>query len=90
LGPTGRPDRLVGALDAHWRPAWRVEMAPSYKAHRFAHDEVEKVPASLERQVLVLLKVLAAAESLSSVGGAYDLYPNVCVLLPGKYRSLST
>ncbi|WP_436519534.1 5'-3' exonuclease [Actinoplanes sp. HUAS TT8] len=55
-----RPDRLVCALDADWRPAWRVELVPSYKAHRVAHDAVEEVPASLERQVPVLLEVLAA------------------------------
>jgi 5'-3' exonuclease len=57
---TRRPDRLVCALDADWRPAWRVELVPSYKAHRVAHGAVEEVPASLERQVPVLLEVLAA------------------------------
>ncbi|MFI1990421.1 5'-3' exonuclease H3TH domain-containing protein [Actinoplanes sp. NPDC020271] len=57
---TRRPDRLVCALDADWRPAWRVELVPSYKAHRVAHDAVEEVPASLERQVPILLEVLAA------------------------------
>ncbi|MEV6343731.1 5'-3' exonuclease [Actinoplanes sp. NPDC051851] len=57
---TRRPDRLVCALDADWRPAWRVALVPSYKAHRVAHGEVEEVPASLEKQVPVLLEVLAA------------------------------
>ncbi|GAA4603253.1 5'-3' exonuclease [Actinoplanes octamycinicus] len=57
---TRRPDRLVCALDADWRPAWRVELLPSYKKHRVAHGDVEEVPASLERQVPVLLEVLAA------------------------------
>ena len=57
---TRRPDRLVCALDADWRPAWRVELVPSYKKHRVAHGAVEEVPASLERQVPVLLEVLAA------------------------------
>ncbi|MFC3990665.1 5'-3' exonuclease [Actinoplanes siamensis] len=57
---TRRPDRLVCALDADWRPAWRVELVPSYKAHRVAHGDVEEVPASLERQVPILLEVLAA------------------------------
>ena len=31
-----RPDRMVCALDADWRPAWRVKLLPSYKAHRLA------------------------------------------------------
>ncbi|WP_285683626.1 5'-3' exonuclease [Actinoplanes sp. NBRC 103695] len=57
---TRHPDRLVCALDASWRPAWRVELVPSYKKHRVAHGTVEEVPAALEKQVPVLLEVLAA------------------------------
>ena len=57
---TRRPDRLVCALDADWRPAWRVALVPSYKRHRVAHGDVEEVPASLEKQVPVLLDVLRA------------------------------
>jgi len=50
---TRRPDRIVCALDADWRPAWRVELVPSYKRHRVAHGDVEK-------QIPVLLEVLQA------------------------------
>jgi 5'-3' exonuclease len=57
---TRRPDRVVCALDASWRPEWRVALVPSYKKHRVAHGDVEEVPASLERQVPVLLEVLEA------------------------------
>ncbi len=57
---TRRPGRVVCALDADWRPEWRTELVPSYKAHRVAHGDVEEVPASLEKQVPVLLEVLAA------------------------------
>ncbi|MEV6600758.1 5'-3' exonuclease [Actinoplanes sp. NPDC051346] len=57
---TRRPDRVVCALDADWRPAWRVALVPSYKKHRVAHGDVEEVPASLEKQVPVLLQVLEA------------------------------
>src|SRR3954463_10743467 len=46
-----RPDRLVCALDADWRPAWRVALLPSYKAHRVASPGVEEVPAGLVPQV---------------------------------------
>ncbi|HEX9337107.1 MAG TPA: flap endonuclease, partial [Pseudonocardiaceae bacterium] len=28
-----RPSRLVACLDADWRPAFRVALLPSYKAH---------------------------------------------------------
>jgi 5'-3' exonuclease len=57
---TRRPDRVVCALDASWRPAWRVALVPSYKRHRVAHGDVEEVPAALEKQIPVLLEVLAA------------------------------
>ncbi|GAA2587050.1 5'-3' exonuclease [Winogradskya consettensis] len=57
---TRRPDRVVCALDADWRPAWRVALVPSYKKHRVAHGDVEEVPSSLEKQVPILLQVLEA------------------------------
>jgi 5'-3' exonuclease len=57
---TRRPDRVVCALDASWRPAWRVALVPSYKKHRVAHGDVEVIPPSLERQVPLLLEVLTA------------------------------
>ena len=31
-----RPGRLVACLDLDWRPAFRVQALPSYKAHRVA------------------------------------------------------
>jgi 5'-3' exonuclease len=57
---TRHPDRVVCALDNSWRPAWRVALVPSYKAHRVAHGDVEIVPPALEKQVPLLLEVLAA------------------------------
>ena len=32
------PTGLVAALDREWRPTWRVELLPSYKAHRVGDD----------------------------------------------------
>ncbi|MFC6936402.1 hypothetical protein ACFQHO_43130 [Actinomadura yumaensis] len=32
------PERLVCTMDADWRPAFRVDALPSYKAHRVADD----------------------------------------------------
>jgi 5'-3' exonuclease len=64
-----RPDRVVCALDADWRPAWRVELLPSYKAHRVAYGDVETVPEGLERQVPVILDALAAV-GITAVGAA--------------------
>ena len=56
-----RPGRLVCALDADWRPAWRVAALPTYKAHRLTSDGVtEQTPAGLDVQVPVILDVLDA------------------------------
>ena len=33
-----RPSRLVVCLDLDWRPQFRVDLIPSYKAHRVAHE----------------------------------------------------
>jgi len=56
------PDRLVACLDADWRPAFRADALPSYKAHRLADRarNREEVPAALEAQVPVILDVLEA------------------------------
>ncbi|HEX4701656.1 MAG TPA: flap endonuclease, partial [Pseudonocardiaceae bacterium] len=58
-----RPSRLVACLDADWRPAFRVALLPSYKAHRVADEAVnaEEVPDTLSPQVPIILDVLAAA-----------------------------
>ena len=58
-----RPSRLVACLDADWRPAFRVALLPSYKAHRLADEatNTEEVPDTLSPQVPIILDVLAAA-----------------------------
>jgi 5'-3' exonuclease len=59
---THRPDRLVACWDDDWRPAFRTEALPSYKAHRLAPDGSEEiVPDELSPQVPILVEVLAAA-----------------------------
>ncbi|WP_026876151.1 5'-3' exonuclease [Jiangella gansuensis] len=57
-----QPARLVACLDADWRPAFRVALLPSYKAHRLANAarNIEEVPAALEAQIPVILEVLSA------------------------------
>ena len=40
-----RPDRLIACFDADWRPAFRVELLPSYKAHRVVEEVAAVVPA---------------------------------------------
>ncbi|WP_229864953.1 5'-3' exonuclease [Streptomyces spinoverrucosus] len=59
------PEHLVACMDADWRPKWRVELIPSYKAHRVAEEhelgpDVEEVPDTLSPQVPVIEAVLDA------------------------------
>ncbi|TQF68378.1 5'-3' exonuclease [Rhodococcus spelaei] len=61
-----QPSRLAVCLDLDWRPQFRVDLVPSYKAHRVAAEheagpDVEEVPDTLTPQVPMILDVLAAA-----------------------------
>jgi 5'-3' exonuclease len=60
-----RPDELVACMDADWRPQWRVDLIPSYKAHRVAEEretgpDAEEVPDTLSPQVPIIEAVLDA------------------------------
>lgn len=59
------PDALVACMDADWRPQWRVDLIPSYKAHRVAEEQpagpdTEEVPDTLSPQVPIIEAVLDA------------------------------
>ncbi|MGK5543676.1 5'-3' exonuclease [Streptomyces sp. URMC 127] len=59
------PDDLVACMDFDWRPHWRVELIPSYKAHRVVEEteagpDEEEVPDTLSPQVPVIEAVLDA------------------------------
>lgn len=69
-----RPDHLVACMDADWRPQWRVDLIPSYKAHRVAEERTEgpdeeEVPDTLSPQVPVIETVLDAV-GIARVGVA--------------------
>ena len=61
-----RPHRLVVCRDDDWRPQWRVDLIPSYKAHRVAEEnpagepDVEEVPDELTPQVDMIMEILDA------------------------------
>ncbi len=55
-----RPSRLVACWDDDWRPAFRVDALPSYKAHRVGAAGGEDTPDALAAQVPVVVEVLAA------------------------------
>lgn len=59
-----QPSRLAVCLDLDWRPQFRVDAVPSYKAHRVAEESdgsVEEVPDTLTPQVDMIMEVLDAA-----------------------------
>lgn len=60
-----RPTHLVCCWDDDWRPAWRVDLLPTYKAHRVVvpvagAPDIEEVPDPLEAQVPIIREVLGA------------------------------
>ncbi|MGC4879317.1 5'-3' exonuclease [Micromonospora sp. DT43] len=85
-------DRMVCALDYDWRPAWRVDLLPSYKAHRVAPQGGEVVPDTLSPQVPMILEVLDAV-GIPAVGAtgyeADDVLGTLSVTQPGPVEVVS-
>lgn len=55
------PSGLVAAWDNDWRPAWRVELMPSYKSHRVEISSgLEEVPDTLSPQINAISQILDA------------------------------
>ena len=74
-----RPSRLVVCLDLDWRPQWRVDLIPSYKAHRVAEvdeyaeaDDIEEVPDDLSPQVDMIMEVLDAYGIATAGADGYE------------------
>jgi 5'-3' exonuclease len=51
-----RPRRIAVTTDEDWRPRWRVDLIPGYKAHRVA----EPIPPELEPQMPLIMGYLEA------------------------------
>lgn len=73
LVSTYRPTDLVCCWDEDWRPAWRVELVETYKAHRVLTVQggvaVEQTPDGLVVQVPMIVEVLDAL-GIARVGAA--------------------
>ena len=55
------PSRIVACIEGDWRPSWRVELFPDYKANRLEADsDEEEEPETLTPQIPVLLDLLDA------------------------------
>ena len=55
-----QPSRLVACLEGDWRPSWRVELFPGYKANRIDDSGEEEEPDTLGPQIPILLDILEA------------------------------
>ncbi|OFJ55444.1 5'-3' exonuclease [Mycolicibacterium grossiae] len=73
-----RPRRLVVCLDLDWRPQWRVDLVPSYKAHRVEAErpagepDVEEVPDDLTPQVDMIMAMLDAFGIATAGAAGYE------------------
>ena len=55
------PNRIVACIEGDWRPSWRVDLFPAYKANRLEEEsDVEEEPETLTPQIPVLLDLLDA------------------------------
>lgn len=58
-----QPSQLIACWDDDWRPQWRVDLIPSYKAHRVVEEvaaapDVEEVPDALQQQIPLIREAL--------------------------------
>jgi len=54
------PNRIVACIEGDWRPSWRVDLFPAYKANRLEDESEEEEPETLTPQIPVLLDLLDA------------------------------
>lgn len=87
-----QPGRMVCAMDADWRPAWRVKLIDSYKKHRVAPQGGEVIPDPLEPQVPIILDFLAAL-GIPAIGAAGyeadDVLGTLATTQPGPIEVVS-
>ena len=56
-----KPNRLVACIEGDWRPSWRVDIFPAYKANRLeVGSEEEDEPETLTPQIPILLDLIDA------------------------------
>ena len=53
------PNRIVACIEGDWRPSWRVDIFPAYKANRLDEEgDEEEEPDLLTPQIPILLDLL--------------------------------
>jgi len=86
-----RPDEFVCAWDDDWRPAWRVDLIPSYKAHRVVEVEgvaQESVEDDLSVQV-PLIRACLDALGIPVIGAAEHEADDVLASLARQHDGTS-
>ncbi len=78
------PTAYAACWDADWRPAWRTELMPSYKAHRVAEAGGEEVPDELSPQVPLIAEALGLL-GLARVEAAGFEADDVCATLARRW-----
>ena len=68
------PTQVACCWDDAWRPAWRVALLPSYKAHRVAYRDEGA------GEVLLLIH---------GIGGSSNHWRSIIPALSGKYRVIA-
>lgn len=53
-----KPEKIVAAIEGDWRPTWRTNLFPGYKANRLDETGEEEEPDLLTPQIPILLEVL--------------------------------
>jgi 5'-3' exonuclease len=81
---------MVACLDGDWRPSWRVDLFPGYKANRLEEDgEGEEEPDLLTPQIPILLDIIEAF-GIAVVGvddyEADDVMATYAITEPGPIR----
>ncbi len=85
-----RPRRIACAWDDDWRPAWRTDLVPSYKAHRVVSEvpdgvDAEETPDDLGVQV-PLIRQLLEAMGIPVIGAAHHEADDVLGSLAAQHN----
>jgi 5'-3' exonuclease len=68
-----KPKEIIHAVDEDWRPQWRVDLLPQYKAHRVEESDEELVPDDLEYQLELLPVICKQKSNVVVITGDRDL-----------------
>ena len=84
-----KPNRLVACIEGDWRPTWRTDLFPDYKANRLDEEGDEEEPDTLGPQIPILLDLIEAF-GIPLVGAddyeADDVIATYSVTQPGPIR----